>query len=128
MKHKLIDKGNATHYMWGENSDAWVLTKANGLSVKLVSMPACSRREIRFTEEQHFFFILSSNASFYFGNRNETVKSNQGFLIQPKSFYSIANETLDDLEFLVFSRASTDNNWSRILDHFSLLKDMHIVK
>ena len=66
------------------------------------------------THAQQFFFILKGSATFYLEENKITVTEQKGILIQPKSEHFIANETTDQLEFLVISQPTTNNDRTTI--------------
>jgi len=59
---------------------------------------------------QQFFFILRGTAIFYFDDKKETVATQKGILIPAGTKHYIANETDEELEFLVISQPSTNND------------------
>jgi mannose-6-phosphate isomerase-like protein (cupin superfamily) len=63
---------------------------------------------------QQFFYILKGEATFYIEEEKFTVKSRGGIAIEPKKKHYIANESDEDVEFLVISNPSTDED--RFLD------------
>lgn len=115
MTEKIIDKQTATHYLWGDNCDSWVLADTLGLSVKQESMPSSTREKLHFhTNAQQFFFILKGTATFYLEGRKTIVNEQKGILIQPKTKHYIANETSERLDFLVISQPTTNNDRTTI--------------
>ena len=109
--NKIIDKQTAEHYLWGENCDSWVLTDSVGLSIKQESMPSLTKEKLHFhTNAQQFFFILKGSATFYLNNSKTIVNEQKGILIEPKTKHYIANETEEQLEFLVISQPTTNND------------------
>ncbi|GAB3012883.1 cupin domain-containing protein [Niabella terrae] len=104
----IVDKKVAGHYFWGENCRSWVLLDQEGLSVKQELMPAATREQLHFHKKaQQLFYILKGEASFYLEDRRLLVKSQQSILVHPGAQHYIANETLEELEFLVISQPST---------------------
>ncbi|MEO7522442.1 MAG: cupin domain-containing protein [Ferruginibacter sp.] len=111
MPDKIIDKQSAEHYLWGNNCDSWILADTVGLSVKQESMPKGTREKLHFhTKAQQFFFILSGSATFYLEERKIVVPKHKGLLIQQKTKHFIANETNEQLDFLVISQPTTNND------------------
>jgi mannose-6-phosphate isomerase-like protein (cupin superfamily) len=111
VSNKVIDINTASHYVWGEKCDSWILSDTNGLSVKLESMPAGSKEKLHFhTNALQFFFILKGSATFYLDNEKNIVKEQQSLSIQPNTKHLIANETTEKLDFLVISQPSTNND------------------
>ncbi|WPO78349.1 cupin domain-containing protein [Flavobacterium sp. KACC 22761] len=115
MSNQIIDKQTTEHYVWGENCDSWVLADTAGLSIKQESMPPSTREKLHFhTEAQQFFFILKGTATFYLAKNKTIVTEQKGILVQPKTKHYIANETSEQLEFLVISQPTTNNDRTTI--------------
>ena|SRR6218665_2027389 len=107
----VIDKQTASHYLWGDNCDSWVLVDSTGLSVKQESMPSNTKEKLHFhTHAQQFFFILKGIATFYTDSEKILVAAQKGLLIKPSIRHYIANETDDVLEFLVISQPTTNQD------------------
>lgn len=104
-------KGNTEYYSWGENCDSWVFHNKENLVVKQEMMPPKTSEKLHFHElAQQFFYILKGEAAFYIEEEKFTVKSGEGMAIEPKKKHYIANETTENLEFLVISNPSTDED------------------
>lgn len=115
MEHKIKDKSTAEHYLWGENCDSWVLADTAGLSVKLENMPAFTKEKLHFHHHaQQFFFILKGTATFYLDEEKTIVTEQKGILIEPKTKHYISNETNQNIEFLVISQPTTNNDRTTI--------------
>ncbi len=107
----IVNKTSAQHYTWGNNCLSWVLADTPGLSVKQESMPAGTKEALHFhNHAQQFFFILKGIATFYANGKKNTVGANEGILIEPNTQHYIANETATELEFLVISQPSTNED------------------
>ncbi|RYU95224.1 cupin domain-containing protein [Emticicia agri] len=106
-----VDKQNASHYLWGDSCDSWVLVDSAGLSVKQEAMPGGTREKLHFhTKAQQFFFILKGTATFYPAGEKILVSEQKGLLIKAGTEHYIANETNELLEFLVISQPTTNND------------------
>jgi mannose-6-phosphate isomerase-like protein (cupin superfamily) len=115
MTEKIIERQTAEHYLWGDNCDSWVLADTLGLSVKQESMPSGTKEKLHFhTNAQQFFFILKGSATFYLEDSKIILTEEKGLLIQPKTKHFIANETSEQLEFLVISQPTTNNDRTTI--------------
>jgi mannose-6-phosphate isomerase-like protein (cupin superfamily) len=111
MEHAIKDKQTAEHYLWGDNCDSWVLADTVGLSVKQESMPSSTREKLHFhNNAQQFFYILKGSATFYLNDIKTIVNEQKSMLIEPKTKHYIANETDEQLEFLVISQPTTNND------------------
>lgn len=109
--NKIIDKQTAGHYLWGDNCDSWVLADTAGLSVKQESMPSSTREKLHFhNNAQQFFYILEGSATFYLNDIKTIVTKQKGILIEPMTKHYIANETNNELEFLIISQPTTNND------------------
>lgn len=110
MNH-IVDKETARHYLWGDQCDAWVLVENPSLSVKLERIPKGAKEKLHFHQKaQQFFYILKGTATFYVNEEQKTVHPQQGIFIEPEAKHLIANESPDDLEFMVISQPSTNND------------------
>ena len=107
----IADKKNTAHYLWGDNCDSWVLVNTEELSVKQESMPTGTKERLHFHEKaQQFFYILKGIATFYVDGKPQIVNASQGFIINAKTQHYIANETQNQLDFLVISQPTTNND------------------
>lgn len=108
-------KDNSEHYIWGNNCDSWVLKDTPGLSVKQEKMPPGSAEKLHFHKvASQFFYILRGEAVFYINNEKVFVKEDESISILPTVQHYIANEATKDLEFLVISNPSTNNDRTEI--------------
>jgi mannose-6-phosphate isomerase-like protein (cupin superfamily) len=109
---QLVSKNNpVSHYTWGNNCDGWVLVDTEGLSVKQERMPAQTAEALHYHEKaQQFFFILKGTATFEVEGNFFTVHTDQGFHIEPGNKHRILNNTEEDLEFVLSSQPSTNND------------------
>jgi len=107
----MIDKKAASHYSWGQNCNSWILADTDGLSIKQESMPPGTQEQLHFhAKAQQFFFILKGNATFYCNGEKSIVEAQMGILIPAGTRHYIANETPDEIEFLVISQPTTAND------------------
>ena len=107
----ITNKQTAQHYTWGANCDSWVMVDTPDLSVKQELMPVGTKEQLHSHEKaQQFFFILKGTATFYLDGKKETVSAQQGITIVAKTKHYIANESNTELEFLVTSQPSTNND------------------
>jgi mannose-6-phosphate isomerase-like protein (cupin superfamily) len=95
---------NAEHYSWGDNCDGWHLLKSDHLSVIEERMPPGSSEQQHFhNQSQQLFYILSGAATFTVEGQEIIVKANESIHIPAKTKHCIANQTKEDLNFLVIS-------------------------
>jgi mannose-6-phosphate isomerase-like protein (cupin superfamily) len=107
----IHSKENSEHYIWGNGCDSWVLRDDRNLSVKQEKMPSGASENLHFHEyAEQFFFILKGEAVFYSDDEKIFVKAGEGISILPGSKHYISNESNEELEFLVISSPSTNND------------------
>ena len=107
----IKNKENTEHYFWGNNCESWILTDSENLSIKSEKMPANTCEKMHFHKNaQQFFFILKGKAKFHKEGNIFEVSENSGFHILPNQIHLIENDTENDLEFLVISNPSTNND------------------
>ena len=101
-------KENSEHYFWGDQCESWVLNGSENLSVKSEKMPPKTKEVLHFhMKAQQFFYILKGVASFHIEDKVFQVEENQGIEITAGKKHFIANNSLEDLEFLVISQPDT---------------------
>lgn len=111
MKFEIKNQSNSEHYIWGENCESWILLDSDSLSVKQESMPSKTKEKLHFhSKAQQFFFILKGIATFYIENDKHIIAEQQGIRISPNTKHLIANETESQLDFLVISQPTTNND------------------
>ena len=102
---------NSEQYFWGEKCGSWVLLDSENLSIKQEKMPKKTKEKLHFHEKaQQFFYILSGTATFYINDEKFELNAKEGISILQNFKHFIANESLEDLEFLVISNPSTNND------------------
>ncbi|GGG61586.1 cupin domain-containing protein [Epilithonimonas arachidiradicis] len=107
----IKSKQNTEHYIWGGNCDSWILLNSNNLSIKQETMPPNSKEQLHFHKNaQQFFFILKGKAMFTVDGEVSEVAENSGFHISPNKNHLIENQSDVNLEFLVISNPSTNND------------------
>jgi mannose-6-phosphate isomerase-like protein (cupin superfamily) len=99
------------HYVWGNGCDGWVLVNTENLSVKQERMPPQTSEALHYHEKaQQFFFILKGIAIFEVQEKSFTVPAGEGFYIEALKKHRIINNTAEDLEFILSSQPSTNND------------------
>jgi mannose-6-phosphate isomerase-like protein (cupin superfamily) len=99
------------HYTWGNNCEGWVFVDTDELSVKQERMPQQTAEALHYHEKaQQFFFILKGIATFEADGKLFTVNANEGFHIQPGIKHRIANNSDEELEFILSSQPSTNKD------------------
>lgn len=104
------------HYKWGNGCDGWVLVDTENLSVKQERMPAGTAEALHYHKQsQQFFFILNGTATFEVQGESFTVQAGHEFYIEAGKHHRILNNTADDLEFVLSSQPSTNNDRHTVL-------------
>ncbi len=108
----IISKGNPlSHYQWGDGCDGWVLVDTEALSVKQERMPPNTAEAFHYHKQsQQFFYILKGTALFEVEEKSFTAEAGQGFHIKAGEKHRIINNTAEDLEFILSSQPSTNND------------------
>ena len=98
-------------YHWGENCTAWNFVDDINLSVKLENMPPGSSesRHLHMKARQ-FFFIIKGQATIEIENEILLVKEGEGIFINPNQKHRIYNRQSSELEFLLTSQPTTNND------------------
>ncbi len=100
----IINKSNSEKYSWGDNCLGWHLLNTSSLSVIQEIMPPSTKEQMHYhTKTQQFFYILTGVATFNINEKEVVVKANNGMHILPNQKHQIANNSADELEFLVIS-------------------------
>jgi mannose-6-phosphate isomerase-like protein (cupin superfamily) len=99
-----VNRGNAEHYRWGTDCDAWYLMKDPQLTVIEELMPP-GAAEIRHhhTKAQQFFFILSGEVLMEIDGDVTLVAAGSGIRIPPGMKHQIRNPSPEAVRFLVIS-------------------------
>lgn len=107
----IRSKNNSEHYIWGDHCDSWVLKDTPGLSIKQEKMPSGTAEKLHFHKmASQFFYVLKGEAVFYVNDEKFSVKEGESISILPDVQHFIANEAIKDLEFLVISNPSINND------------------
>lgn len=109
---QILSKENPlNHYKWGNNCDGWNFVSKPEVTIKQELMPAQTNEKLHYhTYAEQFFFILKGQATFYIENELFLVDANNGLQIKAGYKHKISNETNQDLEFILFSYPSTQND------------------
>jgi mannose-6-phosphate isomerase-like protein (cupin superfamily) len=109
---QIIDKNAPIdHYKWGDNCDGWVLVDTESLSVKQEKMPAGAAEQLHYhRKSQQFFFILKGVATIEIEENLIQLNEQQGIHIEAGKKHRIMNRSEDDLEFILSSQPSTNDD------------------
>jgi mannose-6-phosphate isomerase-like protein (cupin superfamily) len=106
--HRVVDKSNAEHYVWGEVSEGWRLLNAQDLSVIRERVPpGAGEIRHRHLKAHQFFFILSGTATIEFEDGATDLGAGQGVEIAPGLRHRFVNRSNSDVEFLTISAPTT---------------------
>ncbi|WP_415329071.1 cupin domain-containing protein [Chryseobacterium sp. MMS23-Vi53] len=107
----IKSKNNSEHYIWGNGCDSWILKDSQNLSIKQEVMPSGTAEKLHFhNSAEQFFYVLKGEAVFYIDDEKFSLKPGESISVLPKSKHYISNESENDLEFLVISNPSTNND------------------
>lgn len=99
------------HYKWGSDCDGWNLMDEEFLSVKQELMPAGTTEAKHYHQSsQQFFFILKGTANFEIEDSIVEIKEGEGLHVAAGKKHRIMNPGGQDLEFILCSQPSTNND------------------
>ena len=99
------------HKLWGNGCNAWTLLNTEGLSIKQETMTAGTEEQLHYHHNaQQFFYILKGNAVFEVDEVIIIVHEREGIHIEAGKHHKIMNKDSVDLEFLVCSQPSIQND------------------
>jgi mannose-6-phosphate isomerase-like protein (cupin superfamily) len=109
---EVLSKENClSHYKWGHNCDGWNLISNAEASIKQELMPAQTAEKLHFhTYAAQFFFVLKGQATFLIEEKSFLVNPNHGLHVKAGDRHKIMNTGFDELEFILFSYPSTQND------------------
>ena len=104
-KIKIINTGNAEHYVWGNKCDGWHFVKNDDLSIIREKMPQGTTEVMHYhNKSRQFFYIISGSASMEIDGRVYILNKNEGIEIPPLTPHRMFNNSDGDLEFIVVSQ------------------------
>ncbi|PTT41535.1 cupin domain-containing protein [Chryseobacterium sp. HMWF028] len=107
----IQSKDNSEHYIWGNQCDSWILKNTQSLSIKQEKMPAGTSERLHYHKvAEQFFYILKGEAVMYINEEKFLIKQGESISIAPGSAHFIFNESSEEIEFLVVSNPTTDND------------------
>ncbi|GAA4909618.1 cupin domain-containing protein [Mucilaginibacter defluvii] len=99
------------HYLWGDGCHGWTFVDTDGLSVKQELMPPDTAEKLHYHEKAtQLFFILKGRATFGIDGTEHALREQQGIEIKPGQQHYISNKWDADLEFILYSYPSTNND------------------
>ncbi|MFD2871638.1 cupin domain-containing protein [Mucilaginibacter ximonensis] len=99
------------HYIWGDDCHGWVFVDTGALSIKQELMPPDTAEQLHYHEyATQFFYILNGRAKFTVNGEVIELREHQAIQINPMEQHFIANHQNTDLEFMVHSYPSINND------------------
>jgi len=107
-----VSKSNCLNqYTWGDDCYGWTFVDTPELSIKQELMPPDTSEKLHYHEyADQFFFILKGRAKFDIDGTERILKANEGLQIKAGQKHRISNVTDTDLEFILYSQPSTNND------------------
>ena len=96
-------------YQWGDGGFGWPLVETEGLLVIEETLaPGCGEKHHYHNQAAQCFYMLAGRAVMQFAD-GETVEIDTGMAlhIRPETRHSIANQTGEEIRFLVISAPSS---------------------
>jgi mannose-6-phosphate isomerase-like protein (cupin superfamily) len=107
-----LSKGNCLNqYTWGDDCYGWNFVDTDALSIKQELMPPDTSEKKHYHEfANQFFFVLKGKATFNIDGNEQVLKPHQGIEIKAGQKHFISNRSDTDLEFILYSQPSTNND------------------
>jgi len=107
-----VSKSNCLNqYSWGDDCYGWTFVDTPALSIKQELMPPDTSEQLHYHEHANqFFFILKGRAKFMIDGVEQILQPNEGIEIKAGQKHKISNNNDDDLEFILYSQPSTNND------------------
>jgi len=107
-----LSKSNCINqYSWGDDCYGWTFVDTPELSIKQELMPPDTSEKLHYHEHANqFFFILKGTAKFIIDGDEQILKTNQGVQVKAGQKHKISNADSADLEFILYSQPSTNND------------------
>src|SRR5688500_19392762 len=104
----VVSIENAEHYLWGEICDGWHLTQREDMSGIQEGVPARGSEVMHYhTKARQFFYILESEGTMGFEDRDVILRKDDGIEIAPQVKHQFKNQSDLDVHFLVISVPAT---------------------
>ena len=105
-----------TAYKWGEGGVGWPLVDTDGLLVIEETLaPGCSEKRHHHNIATQCFDILEGTALMKIDGLNVALAQGMALHIQPRTDHAIANESSNEIRFLVISAPSTRSDRHEIV-------------
>ena len=111
-----VSSNTQTAYKWGEGGVGWPLVDTDGLLVIEETLaPGCSEKRHHHKKATQFFYILEGTALMKIDGQNIVLAQGMALHIQPETDHAIANESSNEVRFLVISAPSTRSDRHEIV-------------
>jgi mannose-6-phosphate isomerase-like protein (cupin superfamily) len=102
---KIVSRGNAEYYRWGEECDGWHLVRSPELSVIEERMPT-GTSEVRHyhVRARQFFYVLGGELTMELEGRECVLRDGEGIEIAPGQRHQVMNRGEGDVRMLVVSQ------------------------
>lgn len=109
---EILSKDNClSHYKWGDNCDRWNFTSKAETSIKQELMLGQTAEKSHFhTYSEQFVFVLKGQVTFLVEGKTFIDDANKGLQIKAGDKHKIMKKDVSDLEFILFSYPSTQND------------------
>ncbi len=98
-------------YNWGDGCYGWNFIDSDAVSIKQELMPPDTAEKLHYHQQAtQFFFILKGTAVVVVDGNETLLKPLQGLEIKPMQKHFISNKGSADLEFILYSHPSTNND------------------
>ena len=103
-----VSRSTQTAYKWGDGGVGWPLVDTDGLLVVEEPMaPGCSEKCHHHNKATQCFYILEGTTLMKIDGQNIVLVQGMALHIQPETDHAIANESSNEVQFLVISAPST---------------------
>ena len=103
-----VSLSTQTAYKWGEGGVGWPLVDTDGLLVVEETMtPGCSAKRHHHNKATQCFYIPEGTALMKIDGHNRILVQGMALHIQPEIGHAMANESSNEVRFLVISAPST---------------------
>lgn len=100
-----------SQYNWGDGCYGWNFVDTEALSIKQELMPPDTSEQMHYHDEAtQFFFIIKGAATIIIDDEEIALKPQQGIEVKPLQKHCISNKGQTDLEFVLYSHPSTNND------------------
>ena len=111
-----VSRSTQTAYKWGEGGVGWPLVDTDGLLVIEETLaPGCSEKRHHHKKATQFCYILEGTALMKIDGQNIVLAQGMALHVQPRTDHVIANESSNEIRFLVISAPTTQSDRHEIV-------------